>query len=332
MSRIIAAALLAAPLLLIVPGVAPAHAQGQGIVAVVNDLPITELDITQRIALMKIIGDGPDGMTRKQALQALIDDQVKITEATRLKMMPGDGEITDRIARMAKSSGSTSESLLSKLKAQGISEKSFRRYLSALIGFNRIITGKYGKDIKSNPKDVDARMAEIKGKVNEQLSRIMNDPRMKPITVYTLLEVTLPLDGEDAMLLQSRFVEAKRYQQQFKGCGSAKAAASGIFNVKIGKKFEADASKLPPQMKQALDKSGQGSAVGPMRGKAGIQLIGFCGSHKITPPKPDFKMPTREQIERMVINEKYDKIEENYLKTIRGNVYVEYRNNSYAQQ
>jgi hypothetical protein len=52
----------------------------------------------------------------------------------------------------------------------------------------------------------------------------------------------------------------------------------------------------------------------------------------ITPPKPDFKMPTRQQVERLVINDKYDKIEEDYLKLAREKVYVEYRNPNYAQQ
>ena len=36
----------------------------------------------------------------------------------------------------------------------------------------------------------------------------MNDPRMKPITVYTLMEINLPVDGNDPMLLQSRAIEA----------------------------------------------------------------------------------------------------------------------------
>ena len=31
--------------------------------------------------------------------------------------------------------------------------------------------------------------------------------------------------------------------------------------------------------------------------KTGIQLIAFCGARKISPPKPDFKMPTRQQVE-----------------------------------
>jgi parvulin-like peptidyl-prolyl isomerase len=111
-----------------------------------------------------------------------------------------------------------------------------------------------------------------------------------------------------------------------------KAASEGIFDVKKGNTFEADATKLPPQMRAALDKGGVGRAIGPMRGKTGIQLIALCGIRKITPPKPNFTMPTREQVERAVINEKYDKLEEDYLSTARDKIYVEYRDPSYAQQ
>jgi hypothetical protein len=146
------------------------------------------------------------------------------------------------------------------------------------------------------------------------------------------MEVTLPLDSEDPMLLQSRAIEAQKVLQRFKGCGNARKAAEGVFNVQFGKKFDADASKLPKPMKAALDKAGQGRAVGPMRGKGGIQLIALCDVRTITPPKPDFKMPSREQVERLVINEKYDKLEQEFLVQAREKIYVEYRDPKYAQQ
>lgn len=332
MRRLFLAAMLAGQL-----GLAPLHApaalaETQGVVAVVNDVPITELDITQRISLTKILGDAQNGMTRKQALKSLIDEQVKISEATKFKLLPSEGEVKDYIARVSKGMETTPEGLLGRLQKQGIGESTFRRYVSALIGFNRIISSKYRETVKVEPADVDAKFAEIKSNADAQLSKIMNDPRMRPVTVYSLLEITLPVEAEDVMLLQARAVEASQFMRKFKGCGSARAAAEGIFNVKIGKKFEADAAKLPAPMRAALDKAGQGRAVGPMRTKVGIQLVAFCGSRKIVPPKPDFKMPTREQVERALINDKYDGLEEDYLKTIRGNVYVEYRNSSYAQQ
>jgi peptidyl-prolyl cis-trans isomerase SurA len=331
--RIVAAIALAGSLLAL-PGLSsPVLAETQGVVVVVNDKPVTELDITQRIALLKIVGDGrPEGMSRKQALQSLIDEQVKIAEATRLKLLPTDADVKDQIGRMAKNMKVAPDELLARLKKQGISDTTFRQYVRALMGFNRIISSKYRSDITVSDSDIDAKFNDIKTKANAQISKIMSDPRMKGVTVFSLLEITLPVEADDAMLLQSRAIEARQFLQRFKGCGNARAAADGIFNVKIGKKFEADAAKLPPQMRAALEKAGQGKAVGPMRNKAGIQLVAFCGSRKMTPPKPDFKMPTREQVERALINEKYDGLEEDYLKTIRGNVYVEYRKSGYAQQ
>ena len=309
-----------------------AHAEAQGVVAIVNDQPVTEFDISQRITLLKILGDAsPDGLSRKKALQSLVDDQVKMAEAKKFNLVPTDAEVTAQIARMSKGMQSTPEGLMARLKKAGIGEPSFRSYVSTLIGFNRIIAGKYREDIKVAPGDVDRKLAEIKDKVGTRMNEIMRDPRMKGVTVYSLLEISLPVEGDDAMLLQARAVEAAQLRQRLKGCGNVKAAASGIFNVKVGKKIEADGAKLPAPMKAALDKAGPGSAVGPMRNKSGIQLLAFCGTRKISPPKPKFEMPTRQQIERLLVNEKYDSFEEEYLKTARQGVYVEYRNQHYSQ-
>jgi peptidyl-prolyl cis-trans isomerase SurA len=335
MWRSILAAAIAAPLAICaVAGYAGSvRAETQGIVAVANDQPITERDISQRIELRKILGDLPSGgMTRQQALQNLIDDQVKMLEAKRLMMIPPDSEVTQRIDRIAKGMKLSRNELLARLKKAGISEANFRRYLQSTIAFSRIVSAKYREAVQATPAEVDARMAEINRTVNAQMKKIMSDPRMRGLTVYSLMEISLPIDGQDPMLLQSRAIEAQQVLKRFNGCGNARKAAEGIFNVKFGKQFDADGAKLPKPMKQALDKAGKGRAIGPMRGKSGIQLVALCGVRTITPPKPDFDMPSREQVERLVINDKYDKIEEDYLKIARENVYVEYRNANYAQQ
>ena len=59
--------------------------------------------------------------------------------------------------RMAKGMDTTTAGLLAKLKKQGISEEAFRRYVTALVGFNRLISGKYRNDLEVDPKAVDAR-------------------------------------------------------------------------------------------------------------------------------------------------------------------------------
>jgi peptidyl-prolyl cis-trans isomerase SurA len=310
-----------------------ATAETQGVVVIVNDQPLTERDISERITLLTVLGDaGREKLTRKAALRSLIDEQVKIAEIARFRMQATDIEIKAQLSKMAKGMDTSIEGLIARLNKQGVSETAFKRYVSTLIGFNRVFGGKYRGQITVTDADVDAKMAEIKSKASSEMARIMNDPRMKAVTVYSLMEINLPAEGDDNMLLQARAADAQQVLKRFKGCGNLRAAADGVFNVKQGKKFDADATKIPKPLRAALEKAGVGRAVGPMRGKGGIQLLAFCGTRKLTPPKPDFKMPTREQVERGLRNEKYDGLEEKYLQTIRGNVYVEYRNSSYVQQ
>lgn len=311
----------------------PAMAETQGVVVIVSDQPITERDITERMTLLTVLGDAGRGkLTRNSALRSLIDEQVKIAETVKFRQQATDIEVKDQISRMAKGMDTSVDGLIGRLKKVGVSETAFKRYVSTLIGFNRVIGGKFRGQITVTDAEVDAKMAEIKGKANSEISKIMNDPRMKGVTVYSLMEINLPVEGTDSMLLQARAVEAQQVLQRFKGCGNLRAAAEGVFNVKQGKKFDVDASKLPKPLRAALEKAGVGRAVGPLRGKGSIQLLALCGTRKLTPPKPDFKLPTREQVERGLRNEKYDGLEEQYLKTIRVNVYIEYRNPNYAQQ
>lgn len=310
----------------------PGGAQSQGLVVVANDLPITEFDITQRINLLGILGSrAPEKASRKAILQDLIDDVVKLSEAKRLKTDVSDSEVTSQIDRIAKNMGMDRAGLLERLKKKGVGTDFFRRYIAAQIGFNRIIAMQHREDVKISPADIDRKMAEIESTANSKIGKIMADPRMKPVTVYSLMQIDLPVENSDPGLLQARAIEAEQVLRQFKGCGSARAAASGVFNVKIGKQVDADAAKLPPPLKSALDKVGTGHAIGPVQGKNSIQLVALCSVRKITPPKPKFEMPTRQQVETALINEKYAGFEEDYLKEARKRVYVEYRDASYSR-
>ena len=329
------AAILAALALCLARPPELAYAAGQGVVAVVNDQPITERDVSQRISLMQALGEERGApVTRQAALGMLVDDVIKRVEAKRYGMDATDVEVTKQVERLAGGMKIGGDELVARLRKQGITESAFRNYLAAQIGFNRLIASRYRNEIKVEPADVDRKLAEIKKTADSRIAALSNDPRLRPITVYALLEIEFPIEKDEAIaaqLLQSRAVEAATVASRIKGCKSARQAASGVYNVKIGKQIEADASKFPPQLKSALDKAGVGKAIGPMRSKNGLQLIAFCGVQKLTPPKPKFEMPTREQARALLINEKYDKYEGDYLRDARKKIYVEYRDPSLSQ-
>lgn len=310
----------------------PAMAQQAAVIAVVNDRPVTSFDIDQRITLLQILNPGvKDGLGRKKIGNDLINDVVKISEAKRAKYAPTEKDVDDRLAGIAKGMKTDPAGLADKLSKRGVAISAFRQYIEAQMSFARLLSVKFKDKVEADPAAVDQKLASIKSEINGKIAKAMADPRMQPITVYQIMEIGFPADSNDSQLLQSRAIEANQYLGKFKGCSGASAAASGIFNVKVGKKIDADGRKLPPQLKGLFDSKGPGHAYGPMRTKDGIQVVAFCGTRKIVPPKPTAQLPTREQIQNVVMNEKYDAIEQKYVAIMRKTAIIEYKDPSYVQ-
>ena len=308
----------------------PVNAQEASVIATVNDHPVTSFDIDQRIKLLSILGQS-GGFDRKKIGNALIDDVVKIDEARRYKIDPTEKEIDERLGGMAKGLKTDMVGLEGKLGKQGLTLNTMRQYVSAQMSFSRLLTAKYKEKIAVDPGEIDKKMAEVTADINGKVKKIMADPRRQPIEVYSILQIDFPVEGGDPQLMQSRAIEVGQYLQKFKGCGSARAAAAGIFNVKIGKVIEADGRKLPPPLKAALQAKGIGGAIGPVRGPKGVQAIAWCGRRMIVPPKINAPLPTRAVIENMALNEKFDRVEQKYLAIMRKSAVIEYKDQSFAK-
>jgi peptidyl-prolyl cis-trans isomerase SurA len=297
------------------------HSASQRLVVVVNDYPITDFDIEQRMRLKRALGaaGGSEAQQRKAALQDLIDDVIKQVEAKRNKIEPNDQQISEAIERMAKNIGTTTQGLAETLKSNGVAINTLRQYVSASLAFNYIATSKYNIKVEVDPAEIDRKLASVQA-----------DPRFKPVSVYELQEISLPVEemGEAmaAQLFQARAIEANQFMQRFQGCSNTRAAASGIFNVQITNTIQIPADQLPKEMKQALDQVGPGKLIGPMRAPEGVQIIAFCGKTVVEPPKP-----TREVVESMLRNEKHDMASQRILRDLRRTAYIDYKDPSYTQ-
>jgi peptidyl-prolyl cis-trans isomerase SurA len=295
-----------------------AAAAERGVVAVVNDQPITTFDVEQRMKLTSILGSGKK-LTRKEALELLVNDILKRNETARLKATLNDEQIDGAIQRLAQGSGTTVEGLTAKLKSVGISMKALRNQILTNISFNRVLIAKYKIKPQVDDADVDKKMAALQ-----------QDPRLQPILVYELREIVLPIDFQDPyvnQLIQNRGIEARQIQQNYTSCGKIDDAASGIFNVNVSKLVQVQGDKLPKKMRDVLEKAGKSSLIGPMRAKEGIQLIAFCGKRTIAP-----QGPTREQVQRMMIDQVYDVYEEKYLRDLRRTALIDYKDPSLREE
>ena len=296
-------------------------AASQRLVVVVNDQPITDYDIDQRVRLNQAMGaaTGSEAQQRKEALQDLIDDVIKQAEAKRNKIVPNEQQVSEAIARMAKNVGSSPEALNKSLSEKGVSMNTLKQYVSASLAFNWIASQQYNVKVEVDATEVDRRLASIEA-----------DPRFKPVEVYELQEISLPVEqmgqAAGAQLFQARAVEAQQFMRRWKSCGNSKEAASGIFNVKVSKAIPVAVKELPDDMRTALDQVGPGKLLGPMRAPEGIQIVAFCGRKTMEPPKP-----TRDVVESMLRNEKHELASQRILRDLRRSAYIDYKDPSLTQ-
>ncbi len=294
-----------------------ADAQSQRVLVVVGEKPITDYDVTQRLRLNEALGyptKGTAQQQRKEVLEELIDEVIKRTEAEKYKTAPDDKQVDAAINRMAVRMGSNRDTLAAKLKAKNIGMQTLKDQVAATLGFNWLMTRKFNVNVKVEPAEVDRRLATIGA-----------DPRLKPVQVYDLLEITLPVDttsqANTDQVMFARAIEAQQIAKRFRGCRTAHKAIAGIYNVKLSKTIQAPGQSLPGPMKAALDKTGPGHVIGPMRTRQGVQLIAFCGRQMVRPPKP-----TRDIVKSMLLDEKYKVAAHRIMRDLRRNVFIDYKN------
>jgi peptidyl-prolyl cis-trans isomerase SurA len=323
LKRLIAASLIAAA------SASFALAAEQRILATVNDKPITTLDVDQRLRLGKVLLGESAGISRAQVLDDLINEIVKIEAARNARLEVTPLEIDSRIKEISKSMKLDAIGFEKRMRQEGIGQTVIRRYFGAQMAFGRLLRFKYRDEVKVDEQDVDRKMADIKAQMDGQLRKVMKDPRMKTLNVYSLQEIEFPVenpkDPASATLMQARAVEANQFVSRFKGCKSAKAAASGIFNVRVGRLLEADADRLPKPLRKMLDSKGPGFAYGPMRSPGGVQVIGFCGKRTVKPQVPQVKYPTRDQVKQAALNDKYRSVEKKYVAQMRKSAVIEFK-------
>jgi peptidyl-prolyl cis-trans isomerase SurA len=310
---------IAALILAVFAGCLPLGSAAQAggkVLVIVNDQPITDFDIDQRLKAAELMGDQPGSNPRKKVLQELVNDVLKQAEAKKLGALPSERQVDEAMNRMARGVGTDAAGLASRIKQKGLKLQDVRDQVAISIAFNRLLNAKYAIDPKVDSAEVDRRMAMFQ-----------NDPRMQAVSVYKIQEIQLPVENVGAManeLMMARAVEARQIMSRYNGCASAKTASRGIFNVKVGKVIEADGSRLPKPLKAALDKAGTKKLVGPIPAQGGIQLLGLCGTSKLAPTGP-----TRAQVENMIVNEKYASFEERYVKDLRRTAIIDYKDPSF---
>jgi len=244
-----------------------AHAQQvEGIAAVVNDEPITTLDVRNRMRL--IISSGgvqptEEMLTRiqDQAIRGLIDETLQLQTAREFELAVDEAEVDDALNDIAARSGSTVAEVQADLASNGIDIVTLRQQVESEIAWQILVSGRYRSRIRISDQQIDTALDR------EVQSAAQTQYRLGEI----FIEIT-PDGGEDRAIavMQGIFDQLRQgapfqaLAQQFSDAPSATAGGDTGYLPLSG---------LRPQVAEVVQQMSPGAISNPVRVPGGLQVV-----------------------------------------------------------
>ena len=253
------ASLLAAP-------AAPAQ-QVEGIAAVVNDEPITTLDVRDRMRLIiSSAGIQPDEQTlariQEQAIRGLIEETLQLQQAREFDLQVEEAEVDESIADLAARNGATVEEITRDLTASGISMETLRRQMRAEIAWQILVSGRYRSRIRISDTAIETALER------EAAAAAQEQYRLAEI----LVEVRPNEGGEEGAMqrMQNIFAlmnEGAPFPQLAQQFSDSPSAAGGGFLGWV------PVSAIDENVREVITQVPVGSITNPIRVPGGFQIM-----------------------------------------------------------
>jgi len=238
---------------------APA-ARAQSVVATVNDDPITDYDLQERMKLNKIL---QRPTTSDAALEDIIADRLKIGETMKFKIEPTDQDVGNAVAITARQLKISTQELAAALQRAAIDSHHWREHWKAEWVWGAYVHALY-KMLDVSESDVRAELAKEGDKSDA------NDE-------YTLRQVILTVPGNASPdELESRMREATQLRARFTDCNEGAQLASAIQDVAVKEPLTRAGSTLGDQLRDLLNNTPVGHLTPPSRSPNGIEMVALC--------------------------------------------------------
>lgn len=281
-----------------------AHAQ---VVVIANGSPITELDIAQRTKL--IATSTRKTPSRKEVIQELIDDRLKISKAKYYGLDVGDREVNAAYENMAQRQRLSPEQFGQMLERTGISPAALKARLKAQIIWAQLVRGRFGSTLNVGDADVASAM------------RASNEQESVAGFVYTLYPITVVIPaGSSSGLADAKRREAENLRSRFTGCDSGIRLARALRDVAVREPVTRNSAELPEQLRDMLAKLEIGRLSAPEATPQGWQMFALCAKRESSADSP-----AKKEMRDKIYSERYEAESRKFLEDIRKSAMIEYK-------
>lgn len=258
-----------------------AHAQTtEGVAALVNDEPITTVDVRNRMRLiiastgMSQIDEGTLTRIQDQAMRGLVDEHLQLQAASEYDVEVSDDEISNSLLDLADRNNTTIDVIIQDLQNSGVDVSTLRHQLEAEIAWQIIVNGRYGSRIRISEQQIELALERLAASASQPQFRIFE----------MLFEVPGP--GREEETIQRVITVMNQLQQgatfpdlarQFSDAPSA--ASGGDIGWITASQLQPEVAGIMGQMRVQYDQSGgRGALSNPIEVPGGFMVIALVGA------------------------------------------------------
>jgi peptidyl-prolyl cis-trans isomerase SurA len=223
----------------------------------VGDRVVTEYEVLQRAMFLKLLR--APGNPEEEALKALIDDKLRLTEAKRLEITLSEKELTDGMNEFAARANLTAEQLVVELAKVGVAAETFRDFVSAGLLWRKAVRQRYVGQVPISDADVYKALASFAR------------PKALKVLVSELVIPAEPGREDEAMALATRLSEEIQSEGAFAAAASRYSAAPTA--GRGGRLDWLPLANLPGQIAGQILALGQGDVSAPVSVPGAVVLF-----------------------------------------------------------
>ena len=286
----------------------PAIAQ-TSIKVIVNDEPITSYDIAQRGRLLQLTTRRSASVSRKAAVEELIDERIKMQEAKRIGVSITDAQVNQAFAQIASRTKMTPAKLSNALSRSGVKASSLKGRIRSEMAWADVVRKRFSRAIQITEQDIVAAL------------RKQDDSGETTTTEVTLTQLIFVVPRKASNGLKTkRKREANALRKRFKSCEEGLALAKEYSEVVVKPLGIRLLPELPQPIQTSLANVDVGRLGKPVSTGNGIEIFAVCDKREI---KSD--AVARNQIESDLRNKEGEMMSRRYLRDLRRNAVIDYR-------
>lgn len=241
---------------------------------------------------------------KKQALEELIDEKLKLQEAKKLNVSVDDAEVNRVITGIAERNKMTLEQFTQQL---GGSLEPMKNRVRSTMSWNDVIRRRFGPQISVTTKDVDKYVATATNGAEEQVE-------------LDLQRVVIAIPANDQSGIAQRVSAAEGIRANFKDCKSSKSIVTGVAGARIEDFGKRRPSSFPEPTRSMLLSAKDGEMLPPSVGEGGVELWAVCGRTVIKAEEQK-----RTEAEGELKQKEFELLAKRHLKDLRQDAHIEYR-------